>query len=159
MIVVCDTSPITNLAAVGRLELLKELFGLVLICESFRDELQADGGVYPGSNVASLDWIEVRAAANQMLVDQLRKTIHLGEAESFVVALECQADLVLLDDADGRSAAQQCGLTVMGTLGVLIRAKRTGFIQVVKPILDDLTAHGFFVRDSVAQQVLKIVGE
>ena len=159
MIVVCDTSPITNLAAVGRVELLKDLFGLVLISESVRDELQADGGVYPGSNVASLDWIEVRAAANRTMVNQLRKTIHLGEAESIVLALECKADLVLLDDADGRSAAQQCGLTVMGTLGVLIRAKRTGLIPFVKPILDDLIAHGFFVRDSVAQGILKIVGE
>lgn len=159
MIVVCDTSPITNLAAVGRLELLKELFGLVLISESVRDELQADGGVYPGSNVASLNWIEVRVAANRTMVDQLRQTIHLGEAESIVLALECKADLVLLDDADGRSAAQQCGLTVMGTLGVLIRAKHAGLIPIVKPILDDLIAHGFFIRDSVAQGILKIVGE
>jgi len=159
VIVVCDTSPITNLAAVGRLELLKKLFGVVLITESVRDELQADGGVYPGSNVASLDWVEVRTASNRTMVDQLRKTIHFGEAESIVLALECKADLVLLDDADGRSAAQQCGLTVMGTLGVLIRAKRMGFIPVVKPILDDLIAHGFFVRDSVAQGILKIVGE
>ena len=159
MIVVCDTSPITNLAAVGRLELLKDLFGLVLISESVRDELQADGGIYPGSNAASLAWIEVRAAANRTLVDQLRQTIHLGEAESIVVALECQADLVLLDDADGRNAAQQCGLTVMGTLGVLIRAKRVGVIPLAKPILDDLIAHGFFVRDAVAQGILKLVGE
>src|SRR5207249_6497575 len=98
---------------VGRLELLKDLFGLLLIRESVRDELRADGGIYPGSGADRLDWIEVRAAANRTLVDQLRKTIHLGEAESIVLALECKADSVLLDDADGRNTAQQCGLIVM----------------------------------------------
>jgi predicted nucleic acid-binding protein len=78
VIVVSDTSPITNLAAIGQLDLLRRLYQNVIIPAAVYSELIAAGGSYPGAIVQSLDWVEVRDVANRLLVTALR--IELDEA-------------------------------------------------------------------------------
>lgn len=158
MIVISDTSPITNLAAIGQLDLLRLLFGRVIVGPAVVRELQKDGG-HPGSDIETFDWVEVRAASNQELVHQLEGEIHHGEAETIAIALETSADWVLIDEKMGRKVAMQRGLQVIGVLGILSRAKTEGLVPALRPLLDQLVGHGFHLQPALVTKLLQELGE
>ena len=158
MIVISDTSPITNLSAIGQLDLLRQLFGKVVVGPAVLHELKRDGG-HPGSEIEELDWVEVHSASNQELVHQLEGEIDPGEAETIAIAVELSADWILIDEKTGRAVAEQQGLSVIGLVGILIRAKAVGLIPAVKPIMDQLIDNGFFVSRKLLKQVLRQLGE
>lgn len=161
MIVVSDTSPLTNLAAIGQFELLYRLFGEILIAESVWSELNAFGKHWPGRDeVARASWIQRRSTSDKALVAALQRDLQSGEAESIALAVEFDAELILLDEKDGRHAAQQLGLRVLGVIGILIRAKSAGMIERVQPYLDALRLKaGFYLSDTLYDQALVVVGE
>ena len=66
---------------------------------------------------------------------------------------------VILDDRRARKVATSLGVAVIGTIGILIRAKRNGIIAAVKPVLDDLEATGFFVSKELKGEALRLAGE
>lgn len=161
MIVVSNTSPLTNLAAIGLFHLLGNLYGHIFIADGVWEELNAYNQAWPGSqDVAAASWIERRAPQNQQAVMALRRDLDRGEAETIALALELGADLTLLDERDGRYAAQRFGLQVAGVLGILIEAKSRNYIRDVRPHLDALRQQaGFYIHESLYHQVLKLVGE
>ena len=90
----------------------------------------------------------------------LSSELHRGEAEAIALAIEMNADVVLIDERDGRIAARQAGLTLTGVLGVLLRAKTTGQITTVKPHIQALrTQARFFVSERLETEVLCSAGE
>lgn len=159
MIVVSDTSPITNLAAIGQLDLLRQLYHRVLIPEAVFSELTAQGGNHPGAIVQHLPWIKPQAVANQTMLKALRLELDEGEAEAITLAYEAVADVLLMDERLGRAAAAQFGLKVVGLLGVLIEAKQRGLIPEVKPLMDALMNLGFHLKQDLYQRVLQTAGE
>jgi hypothetical protein len=159
VIVVSDTSPITNLAAIGRLDLLRQIYGQVIIPDAVFQELTDVGGQHPGAIVQQLDWVESRTVSNQILVTALQVELDKGEAEAIALARELAADLLLIDEHLGRAAATRLGVRIIGLLGVLIEAKHRGLIQEVKPLVDALMNHGFHVKHDLYQIVLKTAGE
>ena len=160
MIVVSNTSPIMNLAAVDQLVLLQRLYTKVIIPQAVYEELVV-GGEQPGSReVQTLAWIETKAVTDQTLVTALTGELDKGETEAIVLAKELQADLLLLDERRGRAVASRFGLRFTGQLGVLIEAKQKGHLQAVKPVLDDLvTKAGFWVSPQLYARVLQTAGE
>src|SRR5437870_4850849 len=107
MIIVSNTSPLTSLAAVGRFHLLPQLFSELHISEAVWDELNAEGGPWPGRDeVATASWILRHPKVNDHFVRTLLQTIDRGEAESIALAVRLGADLILLDDRDARAAAE-----------------------------------------------------
>jgi len=153
VIVVSDTSPITNLVDIGRLCLLRTLFGAVLIPREVAREL-ANGGV------AVPQWIEVRDVENRARVVDLESRLDLGEAEALALAIEIKASLVLVDERRGRAVARELGVRVIGVLGVLLRAKSEGCIDAVAPLLDELIrTGGFYVSRALRVQILALAGE
>jgi len=159
VIVVSDTSPITNLAAIGQLDLLRQLFQKVIIPESVYHELTAFGGQHPGAIVSSLDWIEIQSTSDQLLVTALRIELDNGEAEAIALAQQISADLVLIDERRGRIVAERFGLRVVGLIGILVEAKRQGLIQQLKPHLDLLIQSGFWISQELYNRVLQAAGE
>lgn len=159
MIVVSDTSPITNLAVIGQLDLLRELYQKVILPEAVYRELTASGGQHPGAIVSSLDWIEVQPGTNQSLVTALRIELDEGEAEAIVLAQQVSADLLLMDERRGRAVAERFGLRVMGLLGVLVEARQRGLVEQLKPHFDLLIQSGFWIRQELYERVLRSVGE
>jgi predicted nucleic acid-binding protein len=159
LIVVSDTSPVLNLARIGRLELLHTLFGEVLIPAAVYSELQA---IRPPDhvNMNRLPWIVVASAVDRRQVEELSGDLDVGEAEAIVLALERHADLLLVDERRGRRKAAASGLTVTGLLGVVAQAKRMGAISAAKPVLDDLisTAH-FWIGAALYAEVLAQLDE
>lgn len=142
MIVVSDTSPITNLAAIAQLDLLQQLYTRLIIPTAVYNEMVEVDKVVPGAvEVQTLSWIETQAVADAQRVTDLQtsqENIDLGEAEAIILAVELKADLLLMDERRGRALATSYGLSVTGLLGVLLQAKRNNLISTVKPLMDQL---------------------
>jgi uncharacterized protein len=161
MIVVCNTSPLTNLAAINQFGLLEILFGEIQIANGVWEELNQGGVAWPGSNeTASAGWIVCHSVKNEALVISLMRDLDRGEAESIALAVELQADLVLMDEKEGRRAAQRLGFRTLGVVGLLVEAKTRGKIELVRPQLEALRqTAGFYLSEELVQAALKAAGE
>lgn len=124
--VVCDSTCLIALERIDYLKLLPNLFEPVVIPPSVEEEFGA-----------ALSWFEIHRPSNSALVASLEIVVDRGEAEAIALAHETQF-LLVLDDRQARSAARHLGLTITGTIGVLLKAKRAGLIDAVKPLLDQL---------------------
>lgn len=158
---VSNTSPLTNLAAIGQFDLLRELYGPLLVAEAVWAELNAGGQAWPGRvEVAAADWIERRAVVNRPLVMALRERLDPGEAETIALAVECRPPLVLMDEREGRRTAQRFGLKTVGVVGVLLEAKARGLIAEVGLPLERLRREaGFYLSDRVIRDARAFCGE
>jgi hypothetical protein len=161
VIVVSNTSPLINLAAIGQLDLLHQLYGRIVIPHAVYREIVVDGTGQSGSDqVMTLEWIETRRVVGRVVVASLCIEVDEGEAESIALASELEADLLLLDERRGRLVASRLELRFIGLLGVLIEAKHRGLIPGVQPILDDLIQKaGFWISCELYDRVLQAAGE
>jgi uncharacterized protein len=161
MIVVSNTSPLTNLAAIGQFDLLRKLQNEIHIAQAVWKELNARGQRWPGRDeVAAADWIERHTVQNKALVTALQRDLDAGEAESIALALELEADLVLLDEREGRHAAQRMDLRVIGVVGILLEAQASNAVSAIRPFLDGLRQNaGFYLSESLYQRTLMLAGE
>ena len=163
MIVISDTSAITNLAAIDHLKLLPQLYNQVIIPEAVYRELVDIDPPAPGTLEAqTASWLEVRQVANREVVERLQGEVRLdpGEAEAIALTLELDADLLLIDERRGRAEANRLGIKITGLLGILVEAKRRSLIVAVKPLMDALIATSEFrVSSALYNQILDIVGE
>jgi predicted nucleic acid-binding protein len=161
VIVVSDASPLISLAVTGHLELLKHLYQQVLIPDAVYQELTGSDAALPGAaEVQTLEWIIAQPVQNEMVVRALQGELDHGEAAAIALAVERQADMVLIDERRARAVATRLGLNVVGVLGVLVEAKHKALIPHLKPILDDLiTRAGFWVSAQLYERVLQAVGE
>jgi predicted nucleic acid-binding protein len=83
-----------------------------------------------------------------------------GETAALALAVEIHADAVLIDERRGHEMAQRLGLRTVGILGLLIQAKSTGLLPAVVPVLEALRRDaGFWISESLRQQVLRLAGE
>jgi hypothetical protein len=160
---VSNTSPLSNLASIGRLHLLRSQFTEVLIPQAVVRELSA----HPDPQALGLiqtamreQWIKPAAVSDSPILKLLLLQLHRGEAEAIALASEMQADMVLIDEQEGRQLATQASLSVTGVLGVLLRAKHTGQITAIKPEIAALRSKArFFISASLEAKVLKATGE
>jgi predicted nucleic acid-binding protein len=160
MIVVSDSSTLVSLAAIGQLHLLHEFFGRVILPGAVLSEVLAGGDGKPGFHeLTTLGWLEVIAVQDRNALQSL-DYLDLGEAEAIVLAQELGADLLLMDELDGRQAAAARGLHLIGVLGLLSRAKLEGRIPAVKPLVQRLRAEmRFRISEALLQRVLRDVDE
>lgn len=160
---VSNTSPISNLASIGRLELLKSQFSGIRIPDAVAKELMAHPD--PDSQTAIQNairdqWIEIATPRDSGMLRLLLPQLHRGEAEAIALAAEVKADVVLIDEQEGRQLAARTGLAVTGVLGVLLRAKGLGELQTVKPEIDLLRSKAhFFVSSTLEAKILASAGE
>ena len=127
MIIVSDTTPISELAKVELLDLLPQMFGKVVIPQGVFDELQI--GQHPAASfVQNLAWLEVVTVNNQQVVEELQRSFNLdlGESEAIVLASELGASQLLIDEKAARKVAIARKLPLIGTVGILVLAKRRG---------------------------------
>ena len=160
MIVVANAGPLIALARIGHLELLRLLYGEIHIPPGVRDEVVAAGQECPGAvEVSAANWIHVVKVHDTVAVQLLRDRLGVGESEAIVLAMELNADLLLMDEARGRRVAEGRGLNKTGTVGTLIMAKKRGLISAVRPLLDRLRATGFRMNDELYQTGCRLAGE
>ena len=125
MIVVSDTTPLISLLKINRLELLERLFGDVMIPKAVFDELTVDKRFRTEADqIRQKSFIVVKPVNNQESASVLKRATGLdqGESEAIVLTDELEADLLLMDEAKGRSVSAQMGIKIMGTIGILMAA-------------------------------------
>lgn len=145
MIIVSNTSPISNLATVGQLSLMSQLYGRILIPRAVYEELlDPRAGETVITAVRSASWIDIQSVQNQGLVNDLRTRVNVGEAEAIALAIEVKAARLIIDERLGRQAARDFGVKITGVLGILLLAKRQQLITQVQPIMDNLMAQANF---------------
>lgn len=160
MIIVSDTSPLSNLAIVGCLSLLEQIYTQVIIPQGVAEELMNasdEDNIIAG--VLSLDWIEIIPAKNLKMITELRNNHNLdrGEAEAIALAIELNADELLIDERLGRREAIRLGLPITGVLGILLVAKQRKLIPAVQPVMDALISQaGFRVSSQLYTEILKV---
>lgn len=161
MKVVSNTSPLINLARIGHLNLLPSVFGRLLIPEAVWQEAVIDGEGQPGAKeIRQADWIERVTVSNRPLVRSLRQELDPGEAEAIALAVEINADWLLMDERLGRQTARHFGLGYIGLIGILKVAKRRGEIEALSPLLEQLRdIAGFRISPALYEQVLREMGE
>jgi len=161
VIVVSNTSPLINLAAIEKIDLLKKCFGKIIIPQAVYNEITIKGRGEPGDmEVRTVDWIKVVRVKDIPLLMILKRELDEGEAESIALSIQLKADILLLDESDARNIASKLELRFIGLLGVLVRAKEAGYIQKVKPLMDRLKEQaGFWIDKELYRYILNTVRE
>lgn len=162
--VISDTSTLIHLAAIGRLGLLKTFFEQVVVPSAVWREVVEQGhgraGALEVERARQAGWIQLAEVADLTLLRLLKRDLDDGEAEVIALAIEQEAELLLVDEADARSIADLYNLTKTGVIGILIRAKQEGQIDMLRPELDRLMHQaGFWLDEGLYRQALLAVGE
>ena len=154
--VVANTTPIIALADIGQLDLLRQLYGEIIIPTAVLDEIISEPA---RSKVGESDWIIVESVSNAEQKRLFKSRLHEGEVEVMRLAQEQHADLVIIDDNAAKKTAKFLGINVTGTMGILIRAKQNGLIDEVKPLIEELLDKGLYIGQEVVDMVLEAAGE
>ena len=156
--IVSDTSPIIALALCNKLKLLEKLFDRVCLPRAVYNELAVPGKPEAGKIT---EWArdKIVPVKNTAAVTALSLNLDPGESEALSLSLETAADYLLIDEKRGRAIAAGSGIKTIGTVGVLLSAKRNGFIPALKPSLDILTENDFRISDMLYRQILERAGE
>ena len=161
MRVVSNTSPVSNLAIIARLDLLQRRYGEVQIPLAVAHELARlahKGGKASIDAAISAGWLTVNAASSSSLSWPF--PLDAGESAAIALAVATSADLLLIDEKRGRAAARHFGLTVAGALGELLHAKLAGWIPSLRNELDRLRHEaGFFIDTEIERFILSQAGE
>ena len=149
--VVSNASPLIALEQIDHLELLQHLFGTVLVPPAVAYEV--------APTVTLPAWIEQRELAQPVGPRILGASLGPGESEAIALALETEARLVILDERPARRLAQALHLPTMGTLGILLAAKRRQLLVSIRPHLDTLLQYDFRIASRLYDDVLSAAGE
>lgn len=142
--IISDTSCLIALERIGKLEVLKLLFERVLITEEVRLEF--------GQEIP--DWIAVVKNQNTAKFFEFQKILDSGEASSIAFALSLENSLLIIDEVKGRKVATENGLEIIGTLGLLLLAKKSGLVEDLEQVLKDLNKNGFRVSKKLIDILL-----
>ncbi len=156
--VVSNTTPILSLLKIGKLDLLKELYGSIIIPQAVYDELEAGKDKNFYVDLKTLPWIKIERIKTEETKLYLFD-LDAGEAEVIILAHEQNADLVILDESLGRRYAKQLDLTLTGTVGVLLKAKQKGLIDNISIVLQKLVERGSWLNPKLITKARELAGE
>lgn len=155
--VVSNTSPLINLAGVGLLNLLTDLYTEIWIPDVVMTEYEA-GRPTDIPNLVTFSWLVVQPV---VIDPTLHHIADLGasEAAAITLAQKSVARMIVLNDQVARRVARQRGLPIVGTMGILLAAKQNGLIPRVGPIIDTMQAQGRWLSNELRTQVVRAAGE
>lgn len=147
--IISDTSCLILLDNIGELEILHKLFGRIITTNEVVNEF---GNLLP-------NWVDILEPLNKAYQAEIESVLDKGEASAIALAVELSDSLLIIDDLKGRKFANRLGLTITGTIGILVDAKLSGHIASIKPILEKIKQTNFRLSQGFEVAVLKSVGE
>ena len=156
-IVIADAGALIALSRVVKLSVLADGFGQVRLTQTVLEECLARDDRPEGHAIreaVEAGWLSVQADVPY----SSNWNLGAGEASAIAAALALHACL-LIDDRAGRRLARSHGLPVIGVLGVLIKAKRLGKVERVRPLIESLVASGYYLSMGVVDEALRMAGE
>lgn len=158
--VIVNTTPLIALSHVRQLDILRKMYGEILIPQAVYQELsEKQESVCKKQVDNSLDWIHIEKIRNEMAKLMYKTQLHDGEVEVMILAKEKSADIVIIDDANAKKHAKYLGLPVTGTLGVLIKAKKLGYIDELKPIIQEMIDNHIYISEKLMKFCIQQAGE
>ena len=158
--VIVNSTPIIALSSIDRLDLLKDLYGTVIIPNAVKCEIEAKYNSKAHNQLeATNDWICIRKINNVAQKQTFRTQLHDGEVEVIILGQELIADILVMDDYSAREYAKYLGFNLIGIVGILLLAKSRGFIHEVRPLIDRLIENGIFISTRLYADVIKIANE
>jgi predicted nucleic acid-binding protein len=158
LVVATNAGPLIYLSVLGRLPLLRDLFAEILLPDAVYEEVVLHGHGLPGANETKAavedGWLRRAVVQNRALVDALLGDLDIGEAEAIALARELGLRWILMDDRSARAKARLMGLTVTGTIGVLLLARRSGMDVDLQRDLDLLIEHNFRISHQLYEQLI-----
>jgi predicted nucleic acid-binding protein len=145
-IVIADSSCLIVLENIQELSLLKKLFGEILITQDVKTEF---GLELP-------KWIKIRTIKDQSRVDALALVLDKGEASAIALSMETAESVLIIDEKKGRRIAQELNIKIIGTLGIILKAKENGLISSIEDILEKLENADFRISPSLKKKILSI---
>jgi predicted nucleic acid-binding protein len=147
--IISDTSCIILLEKIDELYILNKLFGVITTTPEVSEEY--------GRQLPS--WFEIKQPADKKYQAIVEASVDKGEASAITLAVESEGCLLIIDDLKGRKFAQQLGIKITGTFGIIIDAKLAGVISSVKPVLEKIKATNFRINRELEVLILKRTGE
>lgn len=161
MIVVSNSSPLIGLSAIGKLELLKNLYQTIYLPEIVFREVAEEGENRIGAKeIKNAVWIKTYEVGNRQIKEvSLNAGLGQGESASLVLAKTLDADLLILDDLKARKFAASQKQEIIGVLGILLLSKAENLIIEIKKPLDDLILSGYWISPKLYRKILDAAGE
>ena len=158
--VVCDTTVWLYLGRVDQLELLPAFYEMIYTTVSVCRELDAGRITRPETvDPRLLEWVTIVEPTKEQLNELPESQLGAGEISVMAYAVAHSIQVVGIDDRQARLFAQRLKLQVIGTLGILLRAKRDGIIPALKPLLEQLMRERFYLSQELLEFVLHEAGE
>lgn len=147
--IISDTSCFIILSKIEALNLLQKIYGQIITTSDIVEEF---GEILP-------EWVIIKNASDSYKQKILELQLDKGESSAIALAIEMPESILILDDFKARKIAQQLGLTITGTIGVIVKAKLTGKIPSIKPYLDKIKITNFRISSEIEAQALKEANE
>ena len=162
MIVISDTTPIVSLIKISRIDLLEKLFGEVCIPEAVFRELTTNTIFESEAEIVkNSSFLKITPVKNLKSLEILQAASGLddGESESIILADELKSDILVIDERKGRKVAQKLGITITGTIGILIQAHDEKIISTkeIKSYLEQLRNSSIRLSESLIQEALSML--
>jgi hypothetical protein len=156
--VILNSTPLVALWVLDRFELLRDLFGTIVIPSAVHTEFLATETESRLPKLADSPWIEIESVQSQRTV---RTFVGLdrGEAEVLALAIERSARLVVIDERRGRRFADRLSIPLTGTLGLLLLAKERSLLTEIAPEIDRLQRNGLYLLPALVNHALSMANE
>jgi len=158
MIVISDSSPLIALSIIDKLDILPKLFKRIYVPNAVFQEVVRTDKPFAKELEIFLSG-RTKNVLNKMAVKILSADIGAGEAEAIVLALELQLSIVLIDDLKARKFAVMNGLKIIGTMGILLKAKNEGLIKAIKPLISKLLNNDIRISNTIIEITLQAAME
>lgn len=157
--IVIDTSPWIALSICGKTEVLEQLYEEVYMPVGVKEEILIGGEEKVGvTELGKSSWLKVEEVTD-IEKPKLLYELDRGEAEVIILAKEKEIREVLIDEKVVRMQAKILGLEVVGTLGLLLRAKKKGVLSEIKPLIEKMLQRGIWIRSKTVKGILREAGE
>lgn len=156
--VIVNSTPLITLSKLRHIFILRELYEEIIIPTAVKNEVTTKNDLASQDILDNLSWIKVMDCAKFNRA-AFSSRLHAGEMEMIVLAMELNADLVIVDDKPARKAANALGFNITGTLGVLVKAKTNGIIKAVSPFIESMREINIYLSDNAIEMALRQSGE
>jgi predicted nucleic acid-binding protein len=158
VIVFTNTGPLIALASIERIDLLPKLFGTVRAAASVIEECRV-GGPIVVPELVTCEWLTIVAWSESAGGHPCLAGLDRGEQDTLAAAHAARADLVVIDERLGRQAADRLGLSLVGSLGVLAKAKVEGLLPSFREAAAGMLRAGIRFHPDLVEKVASRVGE
>lgn len=157
MIVVSNSGPLIALSKIKHLDILEKFFGEIIIPEAVWIEVVEEGEGRPGAeDVKDSPWIKVNKVKNKIGIEALKHEIGIGESEAIILAMELNANIILIDDKIARGIAGSMGLKVAGTLSIIYEAINNKLInENFSEIIKIMRKNNIWISDEIIDIIEK----